>query len=102
MQEKDYTNYSAEELLEDDFFLKSFSSPTPESQSFWEELKKENEALAKEVMIASGILLSIPYRKRLSRLMTKTCFGKRFARLIIKNDSSDIGIPQWRLWQLCY
>lgn len=64
MQEKDYTNYSAEELLEDDFFLKSFSSPTPESQSFWEELKKENEALAKEVMIASGILLSIPYRKR--------------------------------------
>lgn len=64
MQEKDYTNYSAEELLEDDFFLKSFSSPTPESQYFWEELKSKDEVLAKEIVIASGILRSIPYRKR--------------------------------------
>ncbi len=64
MQKKDYTNYSAEELLEDDFFLKSFSNPTPESQFFWEELKIEDEVLAKEIMIASGILRSIPYRKR--------------------------------------
>jgi hypothetical protein len=64
MQEKDYTNYSAEQLLEDDFFLNSFSSPTPESQSFWEELKNEDEVLAKEIMIAISILRSIPYRKQ--------------------------------------
>ena len=64
MQKKDYTNYSAEELLEDDFFLKSLSNPTPESQFFWEELKNGDEVLAKEIMIASGILRSIPYRKR--------------------------------------
>lgn len=63
MQEKDYTNYSAEQLLEDDFFMESFYTPTVESQLFWDELMHKDEVLAKEIMCANTILRSIPYRK---------------------------------------
>ena len=65
MNEKNYTDYSTQQLLEDDFFLESFFNPTVESQLFWEELKRTNKALAKEIMCANTILSSIPYRKRI-------------------------------------
>lgn len=63
MQEKDYTNYSAEQLLEDEFFMESFYTPTAESQLFWDELMHKDEVLAKEITCANTILRSIPYRK---------------------------------------
>lgn len=65
MEKKDYTNYSAEQLLEDDFFLESFSKPTPDSLSFWVDQTRGNEVLTKEVAYAKIILRSIPYRKRI-------------------------------------
>lgn len=65
MEKKDYTCYSAEQLLEDDFFLESFSKPTPDSLSFWVDQTHGNEVLAKEVAYAKIILRSIPYRKRI-------------------------------------
>lgn len=64
MYTKDYTNYTAEQLLEDDFFLESFYNPTIESQSFWEASILKDGALAKEFMSANTILRSVPYRKR--------------------------------------
>lgn len=64
MYEKDYTNYSTEQLLEDDFFRESFFNPTAESQLFWEELMCKDEVLAKEILRANTVLRSIPYRKR--------------------------------------
>lgn len=65
MEKKDYTCYSAEQLLEDDFFLESFSKPTPDSLSFWVDQTHGNEVLTKEVAYAKIILRSIPYRKRI-------------------------------------
>lgn len=64
MQEKDYTKYSAEQLLEDDFFRESFFTSSVESQAYWEELMHKDETLAKEIMFAQTLLRSIPYRKR--------------------------------------
>ena len=63
MYTKDYTNYTAEQLLEDDFFLESFYNPTIETQSFWEEAIGKDQTFAKEFMCANTILQSIPYRK---------------------------------------
>lgn len=65
MYEKDYTNYSTEQLLEDDFFRESFFYPTAESLLFWEELIRKDEVLAKEILRANTVLRSIPYRKRI-------------------------------------
>lgn len=64
MNEKNYTDYSTEQLLEDDFFLESFFNPTVESQLFWEDLTRTDKILAKEILCATTILRSIPYRKR--------------------------------------
>lgn len=64
MHDKDYTNYSTEQLLEDDFFRESFFNPTVESQLFWEERMRKDEVLAKEILCANTILCSVPYRKR--------------------------------------
>lgn len=64
MKEKDYHTYSAEQFLEDEFFLESSFNPTEETRRFWEELMHKDESLAKEIMCATTILRSVPYRKR--------------------------------------
>ena len=77
MIDKDYTGYSMEQLLEDDFFLESFFSPTVYSQTFWEELIHKNEALAKEIAYANAVLASIPYRKSVFSEEDKDSLWKR-------------------------
>jgi len=64
MKGKDYTGYSMEQLLNDDFFVESFFYSTVESHIFWEEQILKDEALAKEVEYAKTVLGSVPYRKR--------------------------------------
>lgn len=56
---KDYTKYTADQLLNDDFFLDSEQHPTPDSQLFWTKLEKENESLANELKIARTFLNTI-------------------------------------------
>ena len=53
---KNYTRYTADQLLNDDFFLESELHPTPESQLFWNQLEKENESLVNELQIARTCL----------------------------------------------
>lgn len=77
MQEKDYTNYSAEQLLEDDFFRESFFAPTGESQSFWKEWMEKDEGLAEEIIRAHTILRSVPYRQRVLAPDQKELLWKR-------------------------
>ena len=50
--DKDYTKYTADQLLNDDFFLKSESSPTAESLLFWQKQMAENKSLAAEIEVA--------------------------------------------------
>lgn len=65
MNNKYYINYSAEQLLQDPFFMESQLHPTEESKLFWEQLSAENSLLAKEIQHANTLLKSIPYRNRL-------------------------------------
>lgn len=71
MEEKDYTFYSAEELLEDDFFWRSYTDPTPDSRKFWEDQASANKSLAKEIACAKIVLHAIPYRKRIFSSLDK-------------------------------
>lgn len=52
----DYTKYSADQLLNDDYFLQSELHPTEESRLFWQNLMEENEPLAAEIEIARLLL----------------------------------------------
>lgn len=77
MKGKDYTDYSMEQLLEDDFFLESFFKPTAYSQTFWEEQIHKDEALAREIAYANVVLGSIPYRKSIFSEKDKNSLWKR-------------------------
>lgn len=79
MYTKDYTNYTAERLLEDDYFLESFYNPTIESQSFWEESILKDEVFAEEFRYANTILRSIPYRKQVFSSEDKELLWKRIS-----------------------
>ena len=87
MKGKDYTGYSAEQLLEDDFFLKSYFYPTDDSQAFWEEQAFRNGVLAKEIVYAQTVLRSIPYRKRTFSSEDKELLWKRISKTNHKKRS---------------
>lgn len=52
----DYSNYKADSLLNDAYFLESEQHPTPESILFWEKLARGNKQLGKEIAIARDFL----------------------------------------------
>jgi hypothetical protein len=41
---RDYSGYSFEDFLSDDFFISSINHPTPETSAFWEQFRQENES----------------------------------------------------------
>lgn len=56
-----YTHYTANELLNDSYFLESEQHPTPESIAFWEKAQQQDSALAKEINIARSFLHDIKH-----------------------------------------
>lgn len=87
MKGKDYTGYSVEQLLEDDFFLKSYFYPTDNSQAFWKEQALRDEVLAKEIVYAQMVLRSIPYRKQTFSSEDKELLWKRISKTNHKKRS---------------
>ena len=87
MKGKDYTGYSVEQLLEDDFFLKSYFYPTDNSQAFWKEQALRDEVLAKEIVYAQMGLRSIPYRKQTFSSEDKELLWKRISKTNHKKRS---------------
>lgn len=64
MKQADYLNYTAQELLQDDFFIFSQLYPSEESIRFWDELKSREERFAHEMDIAINRLRSVPFRNK--------------------------------------
>jgi ferric-dicitrate binding protein FerR (iron transport regulator) len=56
---KDYTNYTADQLLNDDYFLDSELHPTAEKTAFWQQLEEKQAFPAQEIEIARSILTRI-------------------------------------------
>ena len=59
-----YTNYKAEQLLEDDFFINSILHPTEETELFWEIQATDGIIDKEEMMTAIYFLRSMQVRKR--------------------------------------
>ena len=55
----DYSKYKAEQLLNDEYFIHSESSPTQPDTIFWSKLENENSTLAEEIKLARNLLKSI-------------------------------------------
>lgn len=62
---KDYTGYTAEQLLNDDFFIHSELHPTEETRLFWLDLERTDLSLAKEIRMAR--ILMNRFRQDVSR-----------------------------------
>lgn len=62
---KDYTGYTAEQLLNDDFFIHSELHPTEETRLFWLDLERTDSSLAKEIRVAR--MLMNRFRQDVSR-----------------------------------
>ena len=57
--DKDYTTYSADQLLNDDFFIQSELHPTEKSRAFWSDLQIKSAALSQEIENARLFLHTI-------------------------------------------
>lgn len=55
--EKDYTEYSAKQLIEDNYFIHSVLHPTKESEMYWNELEKRHASLGDEIRAARFIII---------------------------------------------
>ena len=60
MNQINYTNYTSEQLLLDEYFVSSHLNPTSDSNEFWGNLSLTDDKLASEIQQASHILESIP------------------------------------------
>lgn len=54
-----YKHYKADQLLNDDYFLRSELHPTVESKKFWKTMESQYDSLSKELQIARNILYQI-------------------------------------------
>ena len=56
IETKDYTGFSAQKLLNDDFFIWSHKEKTPETENFWKELLHSGQLAPEEYKQACFIL----------------------------------------------
>ncbi|MDD2436135.1 MAG: FecR domain-containing protein [Massilibacteroides sp.] len=59
-----YKNFTAEDLLNNSFFLKSIKTPTELSEAFWKETVDEGFIEKKEIDLAKSLLLALSLRKK--------------------------------------
>ncbi len=57
--DKNYLKYTADQLLNDDFFIQSELHPTKESRDFWYKLQEKDTALSEEIQNARLFLHTI-------------------------------------------
>lgn len=69
--DKDYTTYSADQLLNDDFFIQSELHPTEKSPAFWSDLQIKSAALSQEIENARLFLHTIKIDRNCSSLAAK-------------------------------
>ena len=69
--DKDYITYSADQLLNDDFFIQSELHPTEKSRAFWSDLQIKSAALSQEIENARLFLRTIKIDRNCSSLAAK-------------------------------
>jgi hypothetical protein len=61
---KDYTQYTVEDFLQDDFFIQSIQNPTEESIYFWNNLIQENQLNVETYELAQFCIESFQVKKK--------------------------------------
>lgn len=57
--DKNYSTYTADQLLNDNFFIQSELHPTEKSLVFWKDIQKKNAVLSEEIKNARLLLHTI-------------------------------------------
>ena len=63
IETKDYTGFSAQKLLNDDFFIWSHKEKTPETENFWKELLHSGQLAPEADSLYLPLLEQKPYLK---------------------------------------
>lgn len=93
---RNYTTYTAEELLNDDFFIQSELHPTEETRSFWSALVTENPKLGKEIRIARHFIQEFRQRTPSASLSSEEVTG--LWRQIEAQNRKYKSNPKRRYW----
>ena len=93
---RNYTTYTAEELLNDDFFIQSELHPTEETRSFWSALVTENPKLGKEIRIARHFIQEFRQRTPSASLASEEVTG--LWRQIEAQNRKYKSNPKRRYW----
>ena len=86
--DKDYTTYSADQLLNDDFFIQSELHPTEKSRAFWSDLQIKSAALSQEIENARIFLHTIKIDRNCSSLAAKDEHAL-WQRIELKNKETE-------------
>ena len=86
--DKDYTTYSADQLLNDDFFIQSELHPTEKSRAFWSDLQIKSAALSQEIENARLFLHTIKIDRNCSSLAAKDEHAL-WQRIELKNKETE-------------
>lgn len=93
---RNYTTYTAEELLNDDFFIQSELHPTEETRSFWSALVTKNPKLGKEIRIARHFIQEFRQRTPSASLSSEEVTG--LWRQIEAQNRKYKSNPKRRYW----
>ena len=86
--DKDYTTYSADQLLNDDFFIQSELHPTEKSRAFWSDLQIKSATLSQEIENARLFLHTIKIDRNCSSLAAKDEHAL-WQRIELKNKETE-------------
>lgn len=86
--DKNYITYTADQLLNDDFFIQSELHPTEESRAFWSDLQTKNAALSGEIENARLFLHTIKIDRDCSSLSDKDEHAL-WQRIELKNKEAE-------------
>lgn len=97
---KDYTGYTAEQLLNDEYFVSSEQHPTDESNRFWETRENEDPNLKEEIRIARILIQRIKSNFHEQTLLSPDKVHGLWARIQkqnLKNQKRKV-IQQWIIY----
>lgn len=97
---KDYTGYTAEQLLNDEYFVSSEQHPTDESNRFWEARENEDPNLKEEIRIARILIQRIKSNFHKQTLLSSDKvhgLWERIQKQNLKNQKRKV-IQQWIIY----
>lgn len=94
---KNYSGFSARELLEDDYFIRTHKERTPESDKFWSKILSSGALSHEEYELACSVLKALTVRKERMSPERKSELWNRIQR----SNERGKRLFRLRLWGIC-